>query len=428
MNNYLAFIKDLEKLISIRSVKGERTPTAPFGEEIKLCLDTFLSIASSMGFDVINYNNHIGEVVFGNGKEVGIIGHLDVVPEGTGWNTDPYKLTLKDKTYYGRGLCDDKAPLLLCLYALKELKDSGLTVNKKFRLFAGCDEESGWGDVAYFNTIATFPEYGFSPDGNFPVSYAEKGMAEITFKLKAPTIMAGFIGGTVVNAVCAHAECKYLGKDINDIYSILEEHDLSKNGNVIISKGISAHGSTPHLGKNAILPLFKAVCKVEKNADFERAIEYLFFDKEKVSEIHSEQGHVTLSPNLLYQKNDCVYLTCDCRFPYPITISDLTPIFDKFNLEYTIKLRHGTQYVKKEGWLVDTLLKSYNKETGEKGSAISQSGSTFARAFKNGCAFGPEFVGEKSSIHEANEHVSEENLLKLYKIYKDAIFSLAKLN
>ena len=191
--------------------------------------------------------------------------------------------------------------------------------------------------------------------------------------------------------------------------------------------GVSAHGSAPHLGKNAILPLLEYLLTVEFNDDVKKAVEYLFLDKWNLSSLENEQGKVTLSPNLLSSDDNNIYLTCDCRFPYPITIDQLKPYFDKSGLDYKIKVRHGTQFVEKDGFLINTLLGAYSQVLNEKGYAISQSGSTFARAFEKGCAFGPEFVGEKSSIHEANERVSEENLIKLYKIYSKAIFDLAKL-
>ena len=186
MENFDSFYRDLEKLISYKSVKGERKNNAPFGEEIKNALRFFLARAEELGLNTVNYDDYLGEVYVGEGEEIGIIGHIDVVPAGSGWNTDPFSLTEKDGTYYGRGLSDDKTPLLTCLYILKELKDSKKPLKKKFRLFIGCDEESGWQDVEYAKTKTVFPTFGFSPDGDFPVSYAEKGMAIATFYFDKP--------------------------------------------------------------------------------------------------------------------------------------------------------------------------------------------------------------------------------------------------
>ena len=152
MRDFSQYILDLEKLISYKTVYSKPEKNAPFGTEIANCFNFFLDLAKSFGFETINYDGYAGEIVFGEGKEVGIIGHLDVVPTGLGWETDPFPLTEKNGVYYGRGVSDDKAPLLSCLYALKELKNSGLKINKKFRLFVGCDEETGWRDIDYLKT------------------------------------------------------------------------------------------------------------------------------------------------------------------------------------------------------------------------------------------------------------------------------------
>jgi succinyl-diaminopimelate desuccinylase len=135
MVNSERFYKDLDKLISFKTVAAPKKDGCPFGKQNALALEFFLNVAKDLGFETINYDNYAGEVYFGEGQEIGIIGHLDVVPEGDGWDTDPYKLTEKDGYLFGRGVMDDKLPTLLILYALKELKDSGVKINKKFYFF-----------------------------------------------------------------------------------------------------------------------------------------------------------------------------------------------------------------------------------------------------------------------------------------------------
>ena len=80
----------------------------------------------------------------------------------------------------------------------------------------------------------------------------------------------------------------------------------------------------------------------------------------------------------------------------------------------------------KEGWMVSALLTSLEQVTGKKQTPFSLGGSTFARAFSKGCAFGPEFADKSYNIHDANECVSKEDLLIWYDIYKTAIFNLVK--
>ena len=421
MRDFNKYLSHLEKLISFKSVNAKKEPDAPFGKQVADCLNYFLSVASSFGFQTINYDNYVGEVVFGEGEDVGIIGHLDVVPTGLGWETNPFTLTEKDGVFYGRGVSDDKAPLLSCLYALKELKDSGIRPNKKFRLFVGCDEETGWRDIDYLKTKTTVPEFGFSPDGDFPLSYAEKGIAYVNFSFNSLKNFTDLKGGTVINAVCDYATARPLIK--------VDENELKKFGlslneeGLIVSKGKSAHGSVPHLGKNAIKPLFEYF--LYKGEDVKQILDYIFYDKLEVGKVNTEQGYLTFSPNLISEKDGLITLKCDCRFPAPLEEKDILPYFKAFNIDVNISIKHPSVMVEKTGEFVQTLLNAYNDITGENAVPVSMGGSTFARAFNKGCSFGPKFIGQVDNIHDANEQVSKENLLNAYKIYKKAIFDLA---
>ncbi len=422
MKNFNEFINHLSELISFETILDKPLPGAPFGKNIKKCLDWFLSLADSFGFETIDYDGYAGEIVYGKGEEIGIIGHIDVVPIGIGWNSNPFSLTEKEGVYYGRGVCDDKTPLLSCLYALKEIKDSGISVNKKIRLIVGCDEESGWRDIEYLKTKTTLPEYGFSPDGEFPISYAEKGIVEANFSIPKLKYFEDINGGTALNAVCDFAEVKPL-KQINENELKKFSLSLDKQG-YIISKGKAAHGSTPHLGINAMVKLFEYLLSQGENV--KSVLDNLFYDKKGVSKLQNEQGVVTLSPNLICESDNNITITCDCRIPAPFSLKDVLPIFDSFGIAYKTTERHPPMMAEKEGVFVKTLLNAYNEITGENAQPISMGGSTFARAFNKGSAFGPKLKGHIDNIHDANENVSKRQILTAYRIYKKAIFDLVK--
>ncbi|MBO4252114.1 MAG: Sapep family Mn(2+)-dependent dipeptidase [Clostridia bacterium] len=423
MKDFKEFTKDLAELIAIKSVQGEKMPDAPFGTEVKRALIWFLKKAESFGFTTINYDNYAGEIAFGEGQEIGIIGHLDVVPVGTGWNQDPFTLTEKDGYFIGRGVGDDKGAMLITLYALKELKDSKKNCNKKFRFFVGTNEESSWQDVAYLKTKTTLPEYGFSPDGNFPVSYAEKGFYFVNVKLPPFKNFADLTGGTVINAVCAHAEITPTG-DFDR--SLLVKHGLKYENGKIISRGIAAHGSKPALGKNALLPMFRFL--KDCGEDVDAVTDYLFSDKWDICKMHNEQGFITLSPDLAKPTDGGTLIMCDCRIPAPFTVDTVK---DKLRLApldiSVIDHDHPPFMIDKNGKFVQTLLSAYNNVTGENQTPVSMGGSTFARVFKKGCAFGPEFADENCHMHEANERVKKISLKKTYEIYKNTLFDLAAI-
>lgn len=422
MENFNAFIKDLEKLISFPSVKGKAEDGMPFGKDVFDAYKFMMDLARSFGFETTNYDNYIGEAVYGEGEELGIIGHVDVVPAGSGWDSHPFTLTKRGDTYYGRGVQDDKAPLLLCLYALKELKDSGIECKRKIRFIVGCDEESGWADIDYFKTKSQFPVYGFSPDGNFPVSYAEKGINKIVFHIPRLKRFTAVKGGTVCNAVCGFASAK-AEKDAIDIEKLKKYGLTVTEEGVIESVGKSCHGSRPELGINAIKPLFQYFA--DMGEDVANVVDYLFGDKLGITKMETEQGNVTFSPNIVEETENEIIFYCDCRVPAPLKLENLLSEFDKFGIKYEAHKKRDALLVPKESSFVTTILNAYNSVTGENGEPISQRGGTFAYVFGQGCAFGPEFEGEDSSIHEANEHITEQGIIKLYEIYKKAIFDLA---
>ena len=99
MKNFDEFIQDLSRLISYKSVLGAPEDGKPFGKEVDGALNEFINIAKRFGFSPVNHQGYIAELAFGEGEEIGIIGHLDVVPVGIGWNTDPITLTEKEGVF-----------------------------------------------------------------------------------------------------------------------------------------------------------------------------------------------------------------------------------------------------------------------------------------------------------------------------------------
>ena len=82
--NKTEMLSSLSKLISIRSVATDELGMKPFGEGVQKAYKEMLDMATADGFEVFNADNYGGHIDFpgkGNGV-VGIVGHLDVVPEG----------------------------------------------------------------------------------------------------------------------------------------------------------------------------------------------------------------------------------------------------------------------------------------------------------------------------------------------------------
>ena len=112
--------EDIAALCKIKSVEGDPKPGMPFGEGPAQALEAALAMGERMGFKTENFDNYVGHIEYGEGEEiVGILGHVDVVPAGDGWETDPWGSVIRDGKLWGRGVLDDKGPVLTCLYAMK---------------------------------------------------------------------------------------------------------------------------------------------------------------------------------------------------------------------------------------------------------------------------------------------------------------------
>lgn len=408
MNEYFnQALTTLKRWISIKSVKDTAQAGAPFGAGIKTMLQSALSDAKSLGFEVKNYDGYVGEVIYGDGDDsegIAVLCHIDVVPEGdlSKWSVPPYQATEKDGYLYGRGVVDDKGALAVCLYALKNLKDEGFIPSKKIKLILGCDEESGWGCIDHYNKVAVMPKMGFSPDGDFPVLYAEKGIYHVKFSFDVSDKVQDIKGGERINVVC-------------DKVSVI--FDDKTYG----FEGVSAHGSTPELGDNAIDKALKFL--VLNGAFSEQEYEHLFNGK-LFSLIKDESGKLTFSPNIIKKVGNKVEISVDIRYPVHYRLSEIDKILKTIG-EYEILDHKEPLYVSKDSEFVKTLNSVYEKHTGKVAVSKTTGGGTYARALKLGVAFGPVFDGG-AVCHVPDEKLKVSDLEKCFYIYKDAIRELSK--
>ncbi|MDD4836679.1 MAG: M20/M25/M40 family metallo-hydrolase, partial [Dethiosulfovibrio sp.] len=100
--------------VAIKSVEGPAEPGAPFGAGPKAAMDNFVHIAQRLGFETGVFKDMVAWAELGDPSSdmVAILGHVDVVPEGDGWSCDPYQGKIEDGKLYGRGVMDDKGPIL----------------------------------------------------------------------------------------------------------------------------------------------------------------------------------------------------------------------------------------------------------------------------------------------------------------------------
>lgn len=421
MHNYLdAAAESISRLIRFDSSKGKPAHGAPFGQGAADCLAHFLALAKSMGFETNNYEGYAGEVLFGEGEEFAILCHLDVVPAGNGWTHDPFGGEISEGRVWGRGAMDDKGPAVCCLYAMKALKDEGFLPKRTIKLIVGCNEESGWACMDYYKKHANMPEEGFTPDADFPVIYAEKGILHLRmhFPMNDPAPFIRFEGGSAANMVCDRATALPRALDRKRA----ADCGLTVEGRRLISVGKSAHASTPECGKNAIAPLLRYF----RDGAVQRILSALFEDKFGITKMEDETGRLTLSPDIIRFTKGEMQVVCDVRYPATHTLEEVLACIDRIGVKYETLSHQPPLYSGKDSFLVTTLCKVYESCTGKPAQPIAIGGGTYARALKYGVAFGPEMQGDEPVIHQANEYITLERVQFLLDVYKKAIRQLTQ--
>lgn len=451
-------IKSTQDIVKIKSVEEEAKPNMPFGEGPYKALEFALNLCQEMGFKTKNFDGYAGHADLGNGEEtVGVLVHLDVVPEGDGWTYPPYGGEVHDDKIYGRGTTDDKGPAIACMYAMKALKESGVKLNRKIRIIFGTNEETGWGCMNYYFDHEKAPDMAFTPDADFPVIYGEKGIIVFDLVKKVDSnncnglVIESIKGGNAANMVPDYCEAilkaedpSMIEKKLNNFventkYPLSLEKDEDKVK--IIAKGISAHGSTPEKGENAISYLMAFLGKLlscECNL-----CEFINIYNDRIGFRHHGEdigcgleddvsGKLNFNPGVIRANDEEIRLTINVRYPIK---SSAKEVYDgiRANLQETgIELEEGNSdmkplYIPKDNFLVEKLMKVYREQTGDvESQPITIGGGTYARAMENAVAFGPVFPGQKEVAHQKDEFISIEHLMKITKIYAQALYELAK--
>ncbi len=194
-------IDSIIELVQIDSTEGQPEEGAPFGKGVAAALDKALEIANNLGFETVNMDHHIGYARYGSGEDyICAIGHVDVVPAGTGWRQPPFSGYRENGVIYSRGVLDNKGPILTCLYALYALKELGFQPEKEIRIIFGCDEETGFEDLKYYLEREKPPVMGFTPDCKYPVVYAERGRAVVEVSAKSAEDLMALLNEYILNA------------------------------------------------------------------------------------------------------------------------------------------------------------------------------------------------------------------------------------
>lgn len=421
-------LKDLYRFVEIPSVYERKSVSTnkPYGKNVDKALSAFASFGKEHGFKV-ERNPHYVELSYGNeGPIIGIYGHLDVVPV-----QDPkiFKVRKTNNNLYGRGVADDKGPLLAATYAVIALKNQGLIKNAQIKIFAGGNEERGASCLIKYAKTHSAPKYGFTPDSDFPVVYGEKGITQVVVSknIKFKNIIS-IKAGLATNIVIGKATFKV--NNINQIKNKLKlKHKIK--GDEITFYGVSAHGSSPKLGKNAFLLGLKELAKINNDKEALKLAEaFLDYSGKKINANYRSKllGEITFSLGIATYQNNQLTLSIDCRRPenanHQVVVNK---ILKSFNFKLKSAKNMDPLLVNPKSDFIQLLMDAYQKETGDyKSKPIYIGGGTYAKEVKNVVAFGAQ--GKVNfNMHQDSEFIPIKELYNLLSIYAHAIMNLIKL-
>ena len=456
-------------------IMGKNGEVYPFGMGVHESLVKTLEMGEKMGFTVKNVDNYGGHIDFvGTGKPVldengnvtgyekpkvmAVIGHLDVVPAGSGWDFDPYGGEVADGMIYGRGTTDNKGPVISCLYAMKALKEAGYKPQCTIRLILGLDEETGWKGMEYYFEHVERPDFGFTPDADFPVINGEKGMLVFGFakKFSATTAkgleLRSLQGGTAPNSVADSCRVVVRSGQDGDYDKVKElvrafKEETGYKVNVkgvgksleITATGIAAHGATPWKGLNAISVMMQLlgrmnfVCE-DHNEFIQFYNDYIGFclrgEKLGVDISDEPSGNLVFNVGMAELDPEAGKLVINIR--YPVTadgeavLEKIAETLDKYEIGLIRAEHKAPIYRELDNPMVQIMLDVYRKHTGDTESKpLVIGGGTYARSTPNIIAYGALFPGDEDCMHQKNERLSIARFEQMTKIYAEAIYKLS---
>lgn len=454
------YLADLKELIAIPSVSEElvgATEEMPFGSYSSEALDKMLELCRRYGLATRTIGKVIGIAEFGTGeRELDIVAHLDVQPAGPGWETDPFALTLCGDTAYGRGVSDDKGPALAALYAVRALRELGLTLGKKVRLVFGTGEEYAIQDIHYYTDVESAPPFMFTPDHTFPVVNTHKASysCTITKELPVQEVACGvvsLVSGDNRGAVPAESTMLLRGVKMTALNAAVDRVSAQTGLSFSIVPrggeevevgcvGVSTHAVKADHGKSALtamlalaaeLPLpdtegsrtLHRLAALFPHGDVAGRACGLYCEDEASGGSLYNIGIFRYDGQKIYAQQRATLPACCTEEAYP---AFFRAVLEKEGYSVTQESFSAGRHIPLTDPYVNKLLHSYECHMGEKAFGIAAGGGCYADYFPHGVAFGCEPYGVDTKMHGAQEWISVEHMMKTTCVYAQSILEICR--
>lgn len=447
-------VREIGTLVAVPSIVDFARATAedPSGPEAHEGLRASVDLAQRLGFKAWDDAGEIGiaDLEGERDEQLAMICHADVVTPGVGWTSDPWTLERREGFLIGRGVIDDKGPLVISLYCMKFFQEwcekTGTRLPYTLRTLMGTNEETGtMRDVRYYLEHYPAPAFLFTPDNAFPACYGEKGQFDCA--ITSPKITDGCIvdfttGDSSTNAVPSQATL-VVRADAASLPAAdgIEIADAGDGLAHLVATGRGGHASLPEGTVNAIDMLVKyalanGLCRHAEEA-YLRMIGRIM-DSTDGSSIGVDSrdeyfGGLTCIVGTIHRELDRMRITIDIRYPTSTTGEELLAKFQTLASEAdaTVELTGGLPpfLTRPDSPAIQALASAYREATGFDGEPFTIGGGTYAREFPCAASFGPEdphdvYPDWVGPMHGADEGVSEESLKRAMRVY---ILTIARL-
>ncbi|PWT98914.1 MAG: hypothetical protein C5B51_28330 [Terriglobia bacterium] len=402
---------------------------------------------------------------------LGLVVHGDVQPAGESeWTVPPYQCTAKDGNIYGRGVADDKGPLVQGLLAMAALRDSGRQRTHTIRLLVGSDEESENLDIATYLKAHTPPDLSLVIDSAFPAVVGEKAWDRLDLTAADPyrergasgsavwrivEVEAGITASIVPPRATARLQWAVPGRptDFDTIRDFCPSpmargYDCrvnpDRNEAVVTVTGRAAHaGVNIEGGRNALVMLANLVAGKAVRSG---ARDLLEFAAMAGNDLYGAGLGLTQNDPLWGRYNvnvatlkpvagGALQLAINLRRPPPTTHqqiqSRMEQIVADFNRSHEASLTMGGYFQDEplafdpNAKIVKHLLADYTRATGTTERPAISGGATYAKRLPHAIAFGMWFPGRPYPGHDVDEHIPIADLHRGVDVLLEALADLA---
>jgi len=309
---------------------------------------------------------------FSVGEHLCFAGHVDVVPAGSGWDTNPYEAVEKDGYIYGRGTQDMKSGVSAFTQAIKETQNFHGTLS----LLLTSDEE-GEGTNGTIKMLEYLKEHNLLPHA----------------------------------VVVAEPTCE---ESFGDAIKVGRRGSI--NGYITL-KGKQGHAAYPEKAINPIHNISKILGNMA-GVDLDNGDAFFSPSKFVITDIRSGMQVTNVTPSHL----DMMFNVRNTTLTTQKEIEAF--VAEQFKgLDYTLKLTQGSYPFRTntDTKLVHTIDKAIEKVTGLKPKHSTAGGTSDARHIAPLGIDVVEFGVKNDTIHSINERTTQKEVQDLYEVFKTMI-------